>query len=186
MNVKRSIMLCGHFNMERSRIPTMIGSAWTRLRLPLCNEAAHGCRHKSEETAKCSGSNQEELASEAGIDRNYVGMIEREESSPTVDTIEKIAQALNIEPEKLLIRHASSGGLRGLLGTACRLSQGFSISYHASTKYDPIVGTAMSKSLCERRERSPSNRPQARLLRSCAERMAIPARVWWRSFRDSP
>ena len=43
------------------------------------------------------GYTQEELSELAGINRNYTGMIEREERSPTIDTLEKIAKALGIE-----------------------------------------------------------------------------------------
>ena len=46
-----------------------------------------------------SGLTQEELAARAGLNRNYVGMIEREENSPTVDTLEKLAAVLKIEPK---------------------------------------------------------------------------------------
>lgn len=45
---------------------------------------------------------QEELAYKAGINRNYVGQIEREEKSPTVDTIEKLAKALGMKSMDLL------------------------------------------------------------------------------------
>ena len=45
-----------------------------------------------------SGLTQEELAARAGLNRNYIGMIEREENSPTVDTLEKLAAVLKIEP----------------------------------------------------------------------------------------
>jgi transcriptional regulator with XRE-family HTH domain len=51
---------------------------------------------------KQKGLSQEELAHQAGINRNYVGQIEREEKSPTVDMIEKLATALDIEPIKML------------------------------------------------------------------------------------
>jgi transcriptional regulator with XRE-family HTH domain len=49
---------------------------------------------------KQKGLSQEELAFQAGINRNYVGQIERKEKSPTVDMIEKLATALDIEPIK--------------------------------------------------------------------------------------
>ncbi len=42
------------------------------------------------------GLSQEELADRAGLNRNYVGMIEREENAPTVDTLESLAEALGI------------------------------------------------------------------------------------------
>jgi transcriptional regulator with XRE-family HTH domain len=48
------------------------------------------------------GLSQEELSELAGINRNYTGMIEREERSPTVDMLEKLAKALQIDPVMLL------------------------------------------------------------------------------------
>jgi transcriptional regulator with XRE-family HTH domain len=48
------------------------------------------------------GYTQEELSELAEINRNYTGMIEREERSPTVDVLEKIATALKVEPSALL------------------------------------------------------------------------------------
>lgn len=48
------------------------------------------------------GYTQEELSERAGINRNYTGMVEREERSPTVDMLEKIAKALAIDPVILL------------------------------------------------------------------------------------
>jgi transcriptional regulator with XRE-family HTH domain len=48
------------------------------------------------------GYTQEELSELAGINRNYTGMIEREERSPTIDTLEKIAKAVTIDPVILL------------------------------------------------------------------------------------
>jgi transcriptional regulator with XRE-family HTH domain len=53
---------------------------------------------------KQKGLSQEELAFRAGINRNYVGQIEREEKSPTVDIIEKLAGSLATDPETLLNR----------------------------------------------------------------------------------
>ncbi|WP_084799725.1 helix-turn-helix transcriptional regulator [Bradyrhizobium sp. Ai1a-2] len=45
-----------------------------------------------------SGLSQEELADRAGLNRNYIGMIEREENSPTVDALEQISEALGVDP----------------------------------------------------------------------------------------
>jgi transcriptional regulator with XRE-family HTH domain len=45
-----------------------------------------------------TGLSQEELADRAGLNRNYVGMIEREENAPTVDALEQLSEALNIDP----------------------------------------------------------------------------------------
>ena len=40
---------------------------------------------------------QEQLAFDAGVDRSYLGGIERGEENPSVDTLEKIASILTIE-----------------------------------------------------------------------------------------
>ncbi|MBY0562426.1 helix-turn-helix transcriptional regulator [Hyphomicrobium sp.] len=50
------------------------------------------------------GLTQEELADRAGLNRNYVGMVEREENAPTVDTLEALAKALDIDPTALLVK----------------------------------------------------------------------------------
>lgn len=49
------------------------------------------------------GMTQEELAHSAGLNRNYVGMLEREQNAVSVDTIEKIADVLEIAPAELLV-----------------------------------------------------------------------------------
>ena len=41
---------------------------------------------------------QEELADRAGVNRNYVGMLEREEHAATVDMLEKLAEVLSTDP----------------------------------------------------------------------------------------
>ena len=48
------------------------------------------------------GLSQEELADPAHLDRNYIGMIEREENAPTVDVLESLANALAVEPSSLI------------------------------------------------------------------------------------
>ncbi|MEO8724123.1 MAG: helix-turn-helix transcriptional regulator [Sphingobium sp.] len=45
-----------------------------------------------------SGLSQEELAHRAGINRNYVGLLERAANSPTLDTIERLATELAVDP----------------------------------------------------------------------------------------
>ena len=45
---------------------------------------------------------QEELAHLAGLTRNYVGMIERRENSPTVAVLGRLASVLAIDPRELL------------------------------------------------------------------------------------
>lgn len=54
------------------------------------------------ELRKKAGLTQEKLAFEAGIERNYVSLIELGRNQPTITTIFKISKALNIEPNKLL------------------------------------------------------------------------------------
>lgn len=44
------------------------------------------------------GLSQEELADRADINRNYVGMLEREEHAATVDMLEKLAEVLEVDP----------------------------------------------------------------------------------------
>lgn len=47
---------------------------------------------------QASGLSQEELADRAQVNRNYVGMVEREENSATVDMLEKFAAVLDVDP----------------------------------------------------------------------------------------
>jgi transcriptional regulator with XRE-family HTH domain len=54
------------------------------------------------------GLSQEELAHRAGVNRNYVGMIEREENAATVDTMEQLAAALNVDATDLIDPYAAS------------------------------------------------------------------------------
>ena len=44
------------------------------------------------------GLSQEELADRAEINRNYVGMLEREQHAATIDMLEKLAVVLDIDP----------------------------------------------------------------------------------------
>ncbi|MBD1547811.1 helix-turn-helix domain-containing protein [Roseibium aggregatum] len=53
---------------------------------------------------QASGMSQEQLADLASVDRNYIGKLEREENSPTVDTLEAIALALQVDVEWLIRR----------------------------------------------------------------------------------
>lgn len=44
------------------------------------------------------GVSQEDLADRAGLNRNYPGLLEREQYSATVDVLEKLATALDVDP----------------------------------------------------------------------------------------
>lgn len=50
------------------------------------------------------GWSQERLAETAGLDRSYVGEIERGRVSPTLLTLEKLATALQLTPSELISR----------------------------------------------------------------------------------
>jgi transcriptional regulator with XRE-family HTH domain len=54
-----------------------------------------------------TGMSQSELALLAGLDRNYVGKLEREENAPTIDTLEALAIALQTDPQMLIDRDFS-------------------------------------------------------------------------------
>lgn len=49
------------------------------------------------------GLSQESLAELAGVHRTYVGMLERGEKNVTIYNIERIALALELQPQELLI-----------------------------------------------------------------------------------
>ncbi|MBV8977223.1 MAG: helix-turn-helix transcriptional regulator [Alphaproteobacteria bacterium] len=48
------------------------------------------------------GLSQEKLAELAGLNRNYIGFVERAERSPRVVTVFRIARALGVHPADLL------------------------------------------------------------------------------------
>ncbi|BAQ49837.1 MULTISPECIES: helix-turn-helix domain-containing protein [Methylobacterium] len=50
------------------------------------------------------GLTQEALAVDAGLDRSYVGRIERATENPTVDVLDQLATALKVESCELLRR----------------------------------------------------------------------------------
>jgi len=50
------------------------------------------------------GLSQEELADRAGINRNYVGMLEREQHAATVDMLERLAEVLEADPVEFFRR----------------------------------------------------------------------------------
>ena len=53
---------------------------------------------------RSKGLSQEELAGRAGVNRNYVGMLEREENAATVDMLETLADVLNVDPTEFFKR----------------------------------------------------------------------------------
>lgn len=52
---------------------------------------------------KAAGLSQEELAFEAQVDRTYVSQVERKQRNITVSVLARIAEALGVTPDKLLI-----------------------------------------------------------------------------------
>jgi transcriptional regulator with XRE-family HTH domain len=46
---------------------------------------------------------QERLAFDAGIDRSYVGGLERQEENPTVDLLDRLAKTLSVHISELLV-----------------------------------------------------------------------------------
>lgn len=56
------------------------------------------------------GISQEELADRAEINRNYVGMLEREEHAATIDMLEKIANVLQVDPVEFFERTPTTRG----------------------------------------------------------------------------
>ena len=51
---------------------------------------------------KASGLSQESFAHKCGVDRTYIGIVERGEKSPTLNTLDKIAKGLNITLSHLM------------------------------------------------------------------------------------
>jgi len=53
---------------------------------------------------------QDDFAFKAGLHRTFVGTIERAEQNITIDTISKLAKALDVEPYVLLMKDAHLQG----------------------------------------------------------------------------
>jgi len=49
------------------------------------------------------GVSQERLAFDAGVDRSYVGGLEREEQNPTVDLLDRLAQTLSVRISEFFV-----------------------------------------------------------------------------------
>jgi transcriptional regulator with XRE-family HTH domain len=56
---------------------------------------------------KARGWSQEELAHRAGLDRTYISSLERRKYVPTLDVLDKLAGALDVEPAQLIVRSYS-------------------------------------------------------------------------------
>jgi transcriptional regulator with XRE-family HTH domain len=52
------------------------------------------------------GLSQERLAFDAGVDRSYVGGLEREEENPTVDVLDRLARTLSVPISELFAEPA--------------------------------------------------------------------------------
>lgn len=57
---------------------------------------------KVRELRKARGFSQLELSEKVGIDRSYMGFLERGERNPSLEVITKIAKALDVTPSELL------------------------------------------------------------------------------------
>lgn len=51
---------------------------------------------------KLKGMSQEQLALEAGMERSYVSVLERGTRNPSVRVVGRLAEALGVEPDRLL------------------------------------------------------------------------------------
>jgi transcriptional regulator with XRE-family HTH domain len=52
---------------------------------------------------KAAGLSQEELAFEARLDRTYISQVERKQRNLTISVLARIAKALRVTPDKLLV-----------------------------------------------------------------------------------
>jgi len=52
---------------------------------------------------EAAGLSQEDLAARAGLHRTYVGSVERGERNVSLENIERLARAFDLEPSKLLV-----------------------------------------------------------------------------------
>ena len=50
------------------------------------------------------GISQEKLAADAAVDRAYLGGLERQEENPTVDLLDRIAEALAVTASELFVK----------------------------------------------------------------------------------
>lgn len=50
-----------------------------------------------------AGLSQQQLGDAAGMDRTYIGRLEADEHSPSLDTICRVARGLNVDPRDLIV-----------------------------------------------------------------------------------
>jgi transcriptional regulator with XRE-family HTH domain len=53
-------------------------------------------------TRERRGLSQEQLAGDAGLDRTYISLIERGQKSPTLRTLLRLADVLDVAPSKIV------------------------------------------------------------------------------------
>jgi transcriptional regulator with XRE-family HTH domain len=59
-----------------------------------------------------AGLSQEQLGLESGVQRNFISLIETGQNQPTITTVFKLAQALNVKPSKIVADAEKLLGLR--------------------------------------------------------------------------
>src|SRR5262245_17919394 len=64
------------------------------------------------EVRSARGLSQEDLAHAAGLHRTHVSLIERDRRAVRLDTLEKLARALQVEPASLIPNIVGAGGHR--------------------------------------------------------------------------
>ena len=54
-----------------------------------------------------AGLTQEELAAEAGFDRTYISLLERQKQSPRLESLFRLCEILGVKPSEVLARMES-------------------------------------------------------------------------------
>ncbi|WP_456781861.1 helix-turn-helix domain-containing protein [Bradyrhizobium sp. USDA 3315] len=57
------------------------------------------------------GISQERLAYEAGIDRSYLGCLERQSKNPTIEILGRIAETLDVQLSEFFVRPSKRAGI---------------------------------------------------------------------------
>jgi len=73
-------------------------------RTPRVTELRQSLGKELRRARQSRGLSQEKLAGLSDLDRTYIGLLERAEKSPTVDTLLRVAFALGETPSELLAR----------------------------------------------------------------------------------